>query len=434
MDDSTREIVFWCLGIGVPILLTYVFWIIFRKAAQADAAVEREELAGGPTAEPPPRAFETELTAQPPPPPGALAPPSRTRELAPAGDVPADVLARSGAGSAASEASGRAHTASEIQRQAPRALDSALANTRASFFGRLKSIFSRRDSFSSGDLEDIEEVLYTSDLGPQTVQRLLAAVQARIAGSAPTGLEAMRESLRGEMLDIFAGIASDPVAVHHGSELELAGLERLNIWNSKPSVIMVVGVNGAGKTTTIGKLAQKVAKSGRRVLVAAGDTFRAAAGDQLRVWSERAAVEIFSPEGITDPSAVAFDACKTAASKGCDVVIVDTAGRLHTQKNLMEELKKMQRVIAKALPGAPHEILLVLDANSGQNALQQAREFHQALGVTGVALTKLDGTAKGGVAVGLACELKLPIKLVGVGEGIDDLRGFSPSEFVNSIV
>jgi fused signal recognition particle receptor len=195
----------------------------------------------------------------------------------------------------------------------------------------------------------------------------------------------------------------------------------------------VVGVNGAGKTTSIGKIAGQLAHSGKRVLVAAGDTFRAAAGNQLKTWTDRAQVEIFSPEGVTDPSAVAFDAVSKGKAQGYDVVIVDTAGRLHTQSNLMEELKKMKRVITKVIPEAPHETLIVLDANSGQNALMQAREFHKALGLTGVVLTKMDGTAKGGVAVGLAHELKIPIRLIGVGEKIGDLRPFSVKEFVESI-
>jgi len=168
--------------------------------------------------------------------------------------------------------------------------------------------------------------------------------------------------------------------------------------------------------------------------VAAGDTFRAAAGDQLKVWSERAQVEIFSPEGVKDPSAVAFDACQMSKARGFDVVIIDTAGRLHTQDNLMEELRKMKRVVQKVIPEGPHETLLVLDANSGQNALMQARHFHHILELSGVVLTKMDGTAKGGVAVGLVCELELPIRLIGVGEGIQDLRPFKPKEFVSSIL
>jgi fused signal recognition particle receptor len=204
--------------------------------------------------------------------------------------------------------------------------------------------------------------------------------------------------------------------------------------NQFPTVWMVVGVNGVGKTTTIGKLAAHLAKNGKKVLVAAGDTFRAAAGNQLKAWTERAQVEIFWPQGVTDPSAVAFDAVSKAKAQAYDVVIIDTAGRLHTQVNLMEELKKVKRVIAKVIPDAPHEVLIVLDANSGQNALVQAREFHSSLGLTGVVLTKMDGTAKGGVAIGLSEELKVPIRLVGIGEKIGDLKAFSSKDFIDSIL
>lgn len=368
---------------------------------------------------------------------------------APQDDVPADVAVRE-EGSASTSAAVRPHTIDEIQRKPLKPLSSALEKTRGSFFGRLRSIFSQKDLLSAGELEDLEEILYTSDLGPQTVQRLMSAVEEKLKSSGAGGFEAVREALKAEMLEIFATIPSavevgsgnghahdwdaERAIITHAGEEYLEGLEHLRIWAKKPAVLLVVGVNGAGKTTTIGKLARRIAQSGRKVLVAAGDTFRAAAGEQLKVWTERAAVEIFSPEGVIDPSAVAFDACQSAQAKGFDVVIIDTAGRLHTQKNLMEELKKLKRVIAKVIPDAPHETLLVLDANNGQNALQQAREFHGALSVTGVVLTKLDGTAKGGVAVGLACELGLPIKLIGVGEGIEDLRAFSSREFVDSIV
>jgi len=336
------------------------------------------------------------------------------------GEVPSEIVA----------------TLAEIQRSEPKPLASALFNTRSSFFGRLKKIFGTKSVLSPGELEEVEEILYTSDLGPQTVQRLLEAVQTELKADGGSGFEVVRAALKNQMLEIFSTLESkvQNPEVHHGSESYLEGLEHLAIWNHKPAVIMVVGVNGAGKTTTIGKLSRRIAQSGRRVLVAAGDTFRAAAGDQLKVWTERAQVEIFSPEGVSEPSAVAFKACEHALHGGFDVVIIDTAGRLHTQRNLMEELKKMKRVITKPLPTAPHEVLLVLDANSGQNALVQAREFHQAVGVTGVVLTKLDGSAKGGVAVGLACELGLPIKLIGVGEGIDDLRRFRSDEFVDSII
>jgi fused signal recognition particle receptor len=328
------------------------------------------------------------------------------------------------------------------ERAQPKALASALSQTRSSFFGRIQNIFGNKPhsnlKMTAGELDDLEEILYTSDLGPQTVQRLLLAVETKLKQDGGSGFEAVRSALKNEMNEIFDGIAVAGVAPALTPNLEaaspVAGLEDLKIWNKKPAVLMVVGVNGAGKTTTIGKLSSRIAQSGRKVLVAAGDTFRAAAGDQLKVWTERAQVEIFSPENVSDPSAVAYAAIERGVREAFDVIIIDTAGRLHTQKNLMEELKKMQRVMTKLIPDAPHEVLLVLDANSGQNALIQAREFNQALSVTGVVLTKLDGTAKGGVAVGLACELKLPIKLIGVGEGIEDLRRFSSVEFVDSII
>ena len=331
-------------------------------------------------------------------------------------------------------AAARPHTVEEIQRHEPKNLSRALEQTRGSFFGRLKTVFVAKPVLGAGELDEVEEILYTSDLGPTTVQRLLEAVNEKVKQDGQSGFEAVRKALKLEMLTIFDQSESAESSKLHDNEPYPEGLSRLNLWNNKPAVLMVVGVNGAGKTTTIGKLASRLAQNGRKVLVAAGDTFRAAAGEQLKTWTERAQVEIFHPDNTTDPSAVAFDACQIAQTKGFDVVIIDTAGRLHTQKNLMEELKKMKRVIDKQIPGAPHETLLVLDANSGQNALIQAREFHQALSVTGVVLTKLDGTAKGGVAVGLAHELKIPIKLIGVGEKIEDLRPFSAQEFVESII
>lgn len=371
-------------------------------------------------------------------------------------DIPSDLEGRPLKTDVPTAPEVRPHTVEEIQRHEPRRLSSALEQTRGSFFGRLKSVFAAKPVLGEDELDEVEEILYTSDLGPTTVQRLLEAVTERVKEEGTSGFEAVRQALKVEMLSIFdqsedsqasngkasghsngngaSNGASNVIDIHQGSQFYLEGLTHLNIWENKPAVLMVVGVNGAGKTTTIGKLSRKIAQSGRKVLVAAGDTFRAAAGEQLKTWTERAQVEIFHPSNTTDPSAVAFDACQVAQTKGFDVVIIDTAGRLHTQKNLMEELKKMKRVIDKQIPGAPHETLLVLDANSGQNALIQAREFHQALNVTGVVLTKLDGTAKGGVAVGLAHELKIPIKLIGVGEKIEDLRPFSAQEFVESII
>ena len=304
----------------------------------------------------------------------------------------------------------------------PVALSKALESTRQRFWGRLQALWTSGAALA--DWDEIEEVLYTSDLGPQTVERLLESVKQNLSRTEKKDAEAVRSALRQEMLHIFHKTQG------HTEPTQL--FEKFQF--THPSVWMVVGVNGAGKTTSIGKIASQLARSGKKVLVAAGDTFRAAAGSQLKVWTDRAQVEIFSPEGVKDPSAVAFDAVQRGVAKNYDVIIVDTAGRLHTQHNLMEEIKKMKRVIQKVIPEAPHELLLVLDSNQGQNALMQAKEFHKALGVTGVVLTKLDGSAKGGVAVGVAHELELPIKLIGVGEKMEDLRSFSPKNFVESIL
>ncbi len=303
-------------------------------------------------------------------------------------------------------------------------LKQALIHTERNLFGRLKGLFS--SEVENKNFEEIEEVLYTSDLGPQTVERLMGAVKTELGRNGRSKIESIKVALRSEFEDIFRKAQiQEP---HPENPMGFLHLK------TQPSVWMIVGVNGAGKTTSIGKLAGHLAFAGKKVLVAAGDTFRAAAGNQLKAWTERAQVEIFSPEGVTDPSAVAFDAVSKAKAQGYDVVIVDTAGRLHTQTNLMEELKKMKRVMSKVIPEAPHETLIVLDANSGQNALMQAKQFHQALGLTGVVLTKMDGTAKGGVAVALAHELQIPIRFIGVGEKIGDLRPFSAKEFVESIL
>ena len=304
-------------------------------------------------------------------------------------------------------------------------LQEVLFNTRHTLWGRIKGSLIGERTLSPDDMDSLEEILYTSDLGPNTVQRLVGAVGESLAKSEKCDVQKVREALRSEMISIFGSL-------DYKESNEISQLLKLN--SEGPQVWMIVGVNGAGKTTTIGKLAYQVVQSGKRVMVVAGDTFRAAADEQLKIWSDRAKVELFNPPHVTDPSAVAFDACSSARSKNFDVVIVDTAGRLHTQEHLMEELKKMRRVIQKVLPKAPHEVFVVLDANSGQNALLQAKSFNEAVSLTGAILTKLDGSAKGGVAVGLACELKLPIKLIGVGEKLGDLRPFHSKEFVNSII
>ncbi|MFP5519071.1 MAG: signal recognition particle-docking protein FtsY [Bdellovibrionia bacterium] len=300
----------------------------------------------------------------------------------------------------------------------------ALKKTEENIFGRIKKLFSGQiqESYS----EEIEEILYTSDLGPATVQRLMEAIENKLSSADKKDFEKVKATLKQEIKNIFLSTPQLP----QDDNL----LTRIKWAQEGPTVLMIVGVNGAGKTTSIGKVSALLAQAGKKVLVAAGDTFRAAAEGQLKVWTERAQVEIFSPEGVSDPSAVAYEAVAKAKANNYDVVIVDTAGRLHTQANLMEELKKMKRVMSKVIAESPHETIIVLDANSGQNALMQAREFHNALTLSGAILTKMDGTAKGGVAVGLAQELQIPIKLIGVGERIQDLRSFNYQDYVDSIV
>ena len=264
---------------------------------------------------------------------------------------------------------------------------------------------------------------------------------AVLSGKEISNINSVKLALQKEMNEILQPI-QDPLENHFSLQDQIIKA------SSGPTVLMVVGVNGAGKTTSIGKITAQLAQDGKKVLVAAGDTFRAAAGNQLKTWTDRAqqkaqesaqqnthgSVEIFWPDNTTDPSAVAYDSVQKAKAQNFDYVILDTAGRLHTQSNLMEELKKIKRVMAKVIPEAPHETWIVLDANSGQNALLQAKEFNTALAITGVVLTKMDGTAKGGVALGLVDQLQIPIKLIGVGEKISDLRLFKSSEYVNSIL
>lgn len=297
-------------------------------------------------------------------------------------------------------------------------LKSALKNTEENFFGRIRKAFSSDDKRKV--LEEIEEILYTSDLGTSTVQKLLEAVEAELSGKEMAKINSVKTALEKKMIEILKPVHGD--------------LNLIKKSNSGPTVLMIVGVNGAGKTTSIGKISAQLASQGAKVLVAAGDTFRAAAGGQLKTWTERAQVEIFWPENTTDPSAVAFDALTKAKAQNFDYLILDTAGRLHTQSHLMEELKKVKRVMTKVIPEAPHETWIVLDANSGQNALLQAKEFNTALTLSGVVLTKMDGTAKGGVALGVVDQLNIPIKLVGIGEKINHLKNFDYEEYVRSIL
>jgi len=294
-------------------------------------------------------------------------------------------------------------------------LKKGLSKTRQRFVGTLDGLFYGKKEIDEEFLEQLEEILLTSDLGVQTSYRLFAEVEERVSHQALEDPKQLRLFLQQEIQKILQ-CAEQPWEINH-----------------KPYVIMAVGVNGVGKTTTIGKLAAIFADQGKDVLLGAADTFRAAAIEQLEVWAERAKVPIIRQKMGADPAAVCFDTVQSAVSRGADVAIIDTAGRLHTKVNLMDELKKMKRVIEKALPGAPHEILLVLDANTGQNAINQARMFHEALGINGLVMTKLDGTAKGGVIVGVCDELKLPVRYIGIGEQLDDLRPFKAADFVNAL-
>ncbi len=289
-----------------------------------------------------------------------------------------------------------------------------LARTHNQLIGRLDQVFSR--SGSRGDwLEDLEEVLVTADLGVKTSYDLLGEIKKEL-DTKPLGPLELKNALRqkiGSMLAVQAPAFAPASA--------------------KPFVIMVVGVNGVGKTTSIGKLAARLRGNGCKVMLAAADTFRAAAIEQLQIWADRAGSDFVKHKPDSDPSAVVYDALQAAKARNTDVVIVDTAGRLHTKANLMEELKKVKRIMSRELEGAPHEVLLVLDATTGQNAITQARTFHEALGVTGIILTKLDGTAKGGVIVGIANELQLPVRFIGIGEAPEDLREFDVTLFLEAI-
>jgi fused signal recognition particle receptor len=297
-------------------------------------------------------------------------------------------------------------------------LRQGLSKTRDSFTGRLDRLFLGKKEITEDLLDDLEELLFTSDIGVAATQELIASIQEKVARKALRDTDKLKTALRDQML-AFLDVGE---AVAH--PLPNPG---------EPLVIMVVGVNGVGKTTTIGKVAHGFRSEGKEVLLVAADTFRAAAVEQLTIWGDRVGAAVIKQGPGADPSAVAFDGLTAAMARKVDVVLVDTAGRLHTKINLMEELQKIHRVIGRKLPGATHEVWLVLDATTGQNAISQAQIFNQTLGVTGIVLTKLDGTAKGGIVVGISHELGIPIRFIGIGEKIDDLREFNAAEFVKAI-
>lgn len=298
----------------------------------------------------------------------------------------------------------------------------AVEKTRDSINSKLDAIFEGRKQIDEQFLDELEEMLISTDIGVATTMQVLEAVRRGVSRQEINDLGALKSIMKQELLNILQNSAQKGVADETKYDLSV-----------KPYVLMVVGVNGVGKTTTIGKLAQRIKDEGNNVLICAADTFRAAASDQLEIWAERAGVPLIQQKQGTDPAAVLFDSLKAAKARNTDVLIVDTAGRLHNKANLMAELEKMKRVAAREVEGAPHETLLVIDAVTGQNGLEQARQFLKTSDVTGIVLTKLDGTAKGGIAVAIAKELNLPIRYVGVGEKLEDLMVFDAEKYVNGL-
>lgn len=293
-------------------------------------------------------------------------------------------------------------------------LKNGLSKTRQILNTDINKLFDGKRQIDDELLEELEEILITADIGVKTTTELIQGISKKVS-SEKLDSDGFKKILKQEILLLLnvAAPVSETVA--------------------KPFIIMVVGVNGVGKTTTIGKLAAQFAHDGKKVLIAAADTFRAAAVEQLAIWAERSGAEIVRHKANADPAAVAFDGVEAAMARDMDVVIVDTAGRLHTRVNLMEELKKIRRSVSKKIPDAPHETLLILDATTGQNAISQARLFHESIGVTALALTKVDGTAKGGIVISICHDLKLPLKYIGIGENIEDLQLFDSEEFVNAL-
>ncbi|AKU99970.1 Signal recognition particle receptor protein FtsY [Labilithrix luteola] len=388
-----------------------VYFLFFRKkelppAGKAEERAERPKPPVPEKAAPKPKAAEAEEgaapeiipakpsrpLAEPTPAPGAARVPSEPRAaVEPAAPPPPVVSKKDVAG-----------------------LRKGLAATRGGFMARLKAIFTGKKEIDPAILEQMEEVMLTSDVGVKTTQAILERLREGMAKNELSDADAVWAALRAEATRILSIGGPRPA-------------------KEKPLVVLMVGVNGVGKTTTIGKLATKWSADGKKVVLAAGDTFRAAAVQQLEVWGKRVGAEVVKGKEGADPGAVAFEATKKANEAGADVLLVDTAGRLHTKVNLMEEIKKVKRTIAKAMDGAPHETLLVLDATTGQNALTQAALFKEALELNGLILTKLDGTAKGGVVLGVCDELKVPVRYIGLGERAEDLREFVAADFVEAL-
>ncbi len=313
---------------------------------------------------------------------------------------------------------GKTKKAPEVQeaeaKEQKEELDKGLERSRSGFFSKLSRAVAGKSEVDEEVLDQLEEVLVSSDVGVETTLKIIERIQARVKRDKYVGTGELNSMLRAEIADLM----KDPQPISNAV---------------KPYVIMVVGVNGVGKTTTIGKLAHAFKKEGKSVMLGAADTFRAAAVDQLRIWSERVGVSLVQQGMNADPAAIAYDTVESAKAKGADIVIIDTAGRLHNKVGLMNELTKVRNVMRKVIPEAPHEVLLVLDASTGQNAIEQAKQFTLATDVTALALTKIDGTAKGGVAIGISDQFKIPIKYLGIGEGIDHLQFFDKHAFVEAL-
>jgi fused signal recognition particle receptor len=321
--------------------------------------------------------------------------------------------------SAVPESAGRTVSMEKEQEARPgffERLRQGLSKTHANLVGRIDSLVLGKKQIDADTLEELEEILITADIGVATAVELIRMLEQRLKRNELKDGEALKKALKEEILARL-----------------LKQTAPLDTSAASPYVILVIGVNGVGKTTTIGKLASRFILEGKRVILAAGDTFRAAAAEQLEIWGERAGADVIRHKEGADPSAVVFDACKAAIARKCDILIVDTAGRLHTKVNLMEEMKKIRRILGREIPGAPHETLLILDAATGQNAISQAKLFKESAYVSGIALTKLDGTAKGGIVVAVSNEFKIPVRFIGVGESVEDLRVFDPAQFVEAL-
>jgi len=351
--------------------------------------------------------------------PEAATRPRRDRKRTPAGEPEAKGPTEAGPAAEPSPEAAREQRGEDdgaaIDAEARDAYKAGLAKTRGGFVSRLGKLFGRK-KIDAQTLDELEEVLFTADIGPRAADRIFQSVKAGLSKDDLTDAGKIWSRIRATSKDILA-VEAPPV----------------DLGRARPFVLLVLGVNGVGKTTTIGKLAQRWNQDGKKVLLAAGDTYRAAATEQLEVWADRAQVPIVRGKQSGDPSSVIFDAIKKGVDEQFDIVICDTAGRLHSNAGLMDELKKLRRVADKAMPGAPHETWMVLDATNGQNAISQAKTFKADMEITGIVLTKLDGSAKGGVVLGICDELKVPVRFVGVGEKIGDLRPFDPAAFVDAL-